>query len=402
MSKNLTQLKINGIKNKGRYADGDGLYLQVSASGTKSWIFRYQLKGTNKRREMGLGSLSTLSLSEAREEILKHKKVIAEGRDPKIKRDKEVTDTITRQSWTFAKCADEYIKTYSPSWKNAKHKSQWVNTLATYANPVIGHLPVEEIDNALVMMIIEPIWLTKNETANRVRNRVERILGWAIVREYRSFPNPAAWKGNLEHLLSKPSEITKVKNHAALPYAELPIFYDNLKKRDSVNALALQFIILTACRTGEVISASWDEIDLIECVWTIPETRTKTKVLHRVPLSSDAVKVLNKLPKSNGWLFPGKVSGKHISNIAMLNLLKRQLDRPDLTVHGFRSTFRDWTAETTNHPRRIAEKALGHALQNKTEAAYQRGELLEKRRLLMQDYCNYANSLQDNVIAINI
>lgn len=398
ISKALTALKIKSINDEGKYADGNGLYLQVSKWGTKSWLFRYQIN--KRRREMGLGSVNDVSLSEARKLTEHHRSLLLQGIDPKVRRDIDRLALQERQIWTFDSCANSYIEAHKASWTNAKHEGQWRNTLKTYASPVIGSIPVEEIDTQSVMRVIEPIWLTKTETASRVRSRIEKVLSWAIARNYREQPNPATWRGNIQELLPSRSSINKEKHHPALPYSEISLFMGELSTKPSVSALALQFTILTACRTSEVLAASWDEIDLKKAVWTIPGERMKSKRQHRVPLSTPALKVLEQLPKLNGWLFPSPQFGKHLSNVAMLKVLKGQMNRNDLTVHGFRSTFRDWAAEVSNYPRELAEAALAHVLSDKTEAAYQRGDLLEKRRDLMADWADFTQIFNENIVSV--
>ena len=266
--------------------------------------------------------------------------------------------------------------------------------------PYFGDLPVEEITTPHIMRAIEPIWLTKTETASRVRGRIERVLSWAIVNGYRPHPNPALWRGNLAELLPKPTKVKKPIHHPALPYQELSLFMQTLDKYESTNAKALRFTILTTCRTTEVLGASWNEIDFQTKVWTIPPERMKSQRAHRVPLSIQAINLLTTLPRASGWLFSSVQYGKHLSNMAMLNFLKRQLMRSDITVHGFRSTFRDWVAEQTIYQRELAESALAHVLSDKTEAAYQRGDMLEKRRELMQAWANYTEQEQNNIVPL--
>jgi integrase len=394
----LTPLEIRKITEVGRHAVGKGLYLQVSKWNTRAWVYRYQIAG--RRTEMGLGSCDTVTLAKARVLAKGYGELIKEGTDPKIKRDAAIAENITKQIWTFDKCAEAYIEAHSPSWKNAKHGQQWRNTLKQYASPVIGSLPVREINTASIMRVIDPIWLTKTETASRVRGRIERILSWSIVNGYREHPNPAIWRGNISELLPKPSEVSEEQHHAALPYKEAALFMQELSNRKTITAKALAFTILTASRTKEVIEASWDEIDLKEKVWTIPKGRMKSKRVHRVALTDDLIKLLESLPRLSGWLFPSPRAGKHISNMAMLKLLKEGMNRPDLTVHGFRSTFRDWAAEVSPYPRELAEAALAHVLGDKTEAAYQRGDLLEKRREMMLAYSAFVHSSSDRVVSI--
>ncbi len=387
--KALTPATVKSLNKTGRYADGEGLYLQVSKWGSKSWIYRYSCN--DRRIEMGLGSVLDVTLSEARELAKDFKRERKDGVNPIISRDNRIRENRLSQVWTFDKCAEAFIAAHSPSWKSRKHAAQWKSTLATYASPVIGSVPIKDINTAMVMRVIEPIWKSKTETASRVRGRLEKVIAWATVNGYREGQNPAMWKNNLDQLLPAPNKLKEERHHPALPYAEIPVFMSQFDKAQSISAFALKFTILTGMRTGEVIGASWDEIDFWKKIWTIPKERMKGENPreHRVPLSTAALDLLNSLPKTNGWIFPSPYKGNHISNTAMLTYLKKQLNRPDLTVHGFRSTFRDWCAEVTNYPREVAEAALAHANKDKTEAAYQRGDLLEKRRSLMQDWSDY-------------
>ena len=391
-----TAMEVKRLSKAGRHSVGHGVYLQIKPSGAKTWIFRYQLAG--RRREIGIGSCSQVSLADARAKGKEYRLLLSDGLDPKVQRDKVVQSNMLKQSWTFDMCAEEYIKHNSVAWKNKKHGQQWTNTLNTYASPVFGSLPVEEICNKQVLRVLEPIWYSKTETATRVRARIEKVLSWAIVQGFRDEPNPARWQGNLSEILPQARKISKQKHHAALSYKEAPIFMKELSGLETVTAQALKFTIATACRTNEVIEASWDEIDTKERVWTIPKGRMKSNRALRVPLNDLAMEVIGSLPKLDGWLFPSVQAGKHISNLAMLKLLQGGLNRPDLTVHGFRSTFRDWCAETTNHPREIAEAALAHVVKDKTEAAYQRGDLLVKRRSMMKDWSDYLSEAAENVV----
>ena len=384
----LTATKIKSLNKPGRYADRDGLYLQVNRTGTKSWIYRYQING--KRREMGLGSIKKLSLKKARSDAFKAAQLKDQGIDPKAVKDSKREDTVN-STQTFKDCALSYIEEHKAGRKNAKHASQWENTLTQYVYPSIGDLPVDQITTPLILSILKPIWKTKTETATRIRGRVENILSWAIVHGYRKGPNPALWRGHLDMVLPQRNKVQKTKHHAALPYDEMPDFMKKLREHDSLSALALQFAILTAGRTGEVIGADWNEINLEKKIWTIPAGRMKAEQEHRVPLSNEAIQVLKALPSEDGWLFPSNRKGKHISNMAMLQFLKRDMGRKDLTVHGFRSTFRDWTAEQTHYPNEVCEAALAHTVKNKAEAAYRRGDMLEKRAELMQKWAAFAN-----------
>lgn len=276
-----------------------------------------------------------------------------------------------------------------------KHFRQWESTLATYVYPVFGNLPVAAIDTGLVTRVLEPIWFTKAETASRVRGRIECILDWAIAREYRPSDNPARWKGHLDKLLPQQQKIRKVNHHAALPYTDLPLFLANLGEQGGIAARGLEFAILTACRTGEVIGAMFEEVDIEEAIWTIPAERMKGGRTHRVPLSDRAVEIVSTMKQiqTSEYLFPGPNLQRPLSNMAFLQLLRR-MGRDDITVHGFRSTFRDWAAECTSYPREVAEMALAHAIGNKVEAAYRRGDMFEKRSNLMQDWADYCLSIK--------
>ena len=392
----LSALTVKAETKRGFHADGGGLYLQVSKFDTKSWVFRFTRN--KKSREMGLGPLHTVSLAEAREEALSCRKLLREGIDP-IEQRKIVRGQAQAEAtkvMTFKACAEKYISAHSAGWKNVKHASQWANTLSTYAYPVFGNLPVQAVDIGLVMKVLEPIWFTKTETAGRVRGRMEAILDWATVRKYREGENPARWKGHLDTLLPARSKVQKVKHHAALPYDDIGGFMDNLGKQDGVSARGLGFLILTAARTGEVIKATWDEIDFEKAIWTIPAERMKGDKEHRVPLSSAALDVLTGLKETavNDFVFPGMRHNTSLSNMAFLQLLKR-MDRHDLTAHGFRSTFRDWAAERTGYPNEVAEMALAHAVGDRVEAAYRRGDLFDKRVRIMADWAVFCSTVQD-------
>jgi integrase len=298
---------------------------------------------------------------------------------------------------TFKECAEQYIKAHQPSWKNEKHAKQWPATLATYAYPVIGGLPVQAIDTALVTKIIEPMWASKAETANRLRGRIEAVLDWATARGYRKGENPARWRGHLDNLLPSQAKFRRVSHHAALPYVQIGTFMAELRQQEGVAARTLEFAILTAARTGEVIGATWNEIDLPQATWTIPAARMKAGREHRVPLCRRAVEILlvqkkaaSDHAKASGPVFPGQREGMGLSNMAMLMMLRR-MGREDLTAHGFRSSFRDWAAEQTQVSREVAEMALAHAVGDSTETAYRHSDLLEKRRRLMEMWGAYCS-----------
>ena len=306
---------------------------------------------------------------------------------------KRLQDASTK---SFKECAEAYIKSHSAGWRNAKHAAQWTSTLEMYVYPVFGFLPVGDIDTKLVMNVLDPIWQAKTETASRVRGRIEAILDWASVRGHREGENPARWKGHLANLLPPKSKVSKVKHHAALPYGGVGSFMVQLAKRDSVSARGLEFQILTAARTGEVMGATWSEIDLDKAIWTIPADRMKADKEHRVPLPEKAVVILSEMldVAVSEFVFPGAQPNKPLSNMAFLQLLKR-MDRGDLTAHGFRSTFRDWAAECTNYPNDAAEMALAHAVGDKVEAAYRRGDLFDKRRQMMDAWADYCGTVDE-------
>jgi integrase len=391
----LSALTVTRAKTRGYLGDGGGLYLQVSASGSKSWVFRFKDHG--RLREMGLGSVHAIGLGEARKRAAACRQMRLDGTDPiAVKKAGKLKAKLeAARAMTFQQCAEAYIEAHKAGWQNAKHAAQWSSTLKTYANPVFGALPVQAVDVGLVAKVLEPIWKTKTETASRLRGRIERVLDWATVRGYRQGDNPARWRGHLDQLLPARSRVHKVQHHAALPCAEVGQFMADLRQQDSTSALALEFLILTATRTAEVIGATWSEVDLDAAVWTIPAERMKAKKEHRVPLSKQALAMLKRMHKHRAgeFVFMGAKPGKPLSNMALLTLLER-LGRSDLTVHGFRSTFRDWAAERTNFPREVAEHALAHSLPDKVEAAYRRGDLFEKRRRLMDAWARYCGVIE--------
>ena len=375
--------------------DGGGLYFHVNPPHGASWIFRYMLDG--KARTMGLGPYSDIGLKDARERAAIQRRLKLDGVDPLTTRQRERQERRIEgvKTLTFKECAEGYIKAHGDTWKNPKHAAQWPATLGAYAYPVFGDLPVSTVDTGLVLKALEPIWKTRTETATRVRQRIEAVLDWAKVRGYRSGENPARWGGHLEYQLPARSKVSKVKHHAALPYGDIGEFMRALRLDSSVTAAALEFTILTAGRTGEVIGARWGEIDLEAKVWTVPAERMKAGRDHRVPLSDAAVAVLDRMKPlapvgsaPDGYVFPGVRKGKPLSNMTMLMALRR-MGHDDLTVHGFRSTFRDWAGETASgFPHDVVEMALAHTVKNKVEAAYRRGDLLEPRRRLMSAWAS--------------
>lgn len=392
----LTAVEVTKLVQPGYYCDGGGLYLQVSKSGSKSWIMRYTMAG--KPVEMGLGSCLTFTLAEARKRATAQRKLLTDGINPlETKRSDQLARRMAEASIiTFDNAATAYIDSNSPAWRNDKHGDQWRNTIATYASPVIGKLPVSKIDTAHVLRILTPIWLEKTETAVRLRGRIEKILDWAKAQGYRSGDNPAAWRGHLDAgLLPAPSKVAETGHHAALPWSEIGAFMASLRAMQGSGARAMEIIILTATRTSEVLNAKWAEIDLDAKLWTIPKERMKSFKEHRVPLS-DAVVALLKTIKGEdeviGYIFPGKKKDTALSNMTCLATLKR-MGRSDITVHGFRSTFRDWVSETTAYPRDVAEMALAHTIEDKSEAAYRRGDLIEKRRAMMADWAVHCGTV---------
>jgi integrase len=407
MAKNierLTALKVEKAKNPGLYPDGAGLYLRVGRGGAKSWALRYMLDG--KAREMGLGGLTKVSLAEARKKAVDARLLLSERKDPlTAKAERTAAQRVeAARAMTFDDCAEAYIKAQAPSWKNAKHRQQWENTLATYVSPVFGSVPIADVDTAMVMKVVEPLWSTKTETAGRVRARIETVLDWAKARGYRVGENPARWRGHLDQLLPKKSKVRKVRHHPALPYDELGTFMQDLRAQEGIAAAALEFLILTVGRTTEVIKARWPEVE--GKVWTVPAERMKDDREHRVPLTAAALVVLERMRGQGGdFVFPGLKAGKPLSNMAMLNLIGRMNgDRreaalslyvdpkragAEVTPHGFRSTFKDWARERTNFQGELSEAALAHAIGDKTEAAYARGDLFDKRRRMMDAWTEF-------------
>lgn len=392
-ARELTALEVQRIKTPGRNAVGGvaGLHLQVLPSGARIWVMRVVIGG--KRRDMGLGGFPDVPLAAARERARAARESIANGIDPIAERQAKQSALIAQRAsaLTFSECATQYIAAHESGWKNAKHAAQWRTTLDTYAAPIIGTLGVRDVALPHVLQVLEPIWKVKPETAARLRGRIESVLDWATVRGYREGQNPARWKGHLDKLLPARSKVAAVKHHEALPYAELGDFMAALRRQAGVSALALQFAILTAARSGEVRGAQWSEFDLKARVWTIPAARMKAGKEHRVPLSSAVIAVLGALPRfaESGFVFPNR-KGEALSDMSLTAVLRR-MGKP-VTAHGFRSTFRDWAGETTAYAREVIEHALAHQLKDKAEAAYQRGDLFDKRRRLMDDWAAFCEA----------
>ncbi len=405
----LTALKIKGLVSPGRYGDGDGLWLQVRDAEHRSWLFRFTMDG--RQRQMGLGPFPDVSLADAREAARKCRGMVREGLDPIANRRQQRAERLAAiQAQTFAQVVERYLGAHEAVWRNDKHRYQWRQTLSV-ASAAFGSHQVATISTGDVMRVLEPIWQTKSETASRLRGRIEAVLDYATAHGWRTGENPARWRGHLAKLLPAPSKVAKVKHQPALPWRQVGDFMTGLRGQDGVAAFALQFTILTAARTGETIGARWSEIDLASAVWSIPAARMKMNRPHRVPLNSAAMEVLEAVrplrnsEDSDGWVFPGGRRDAALSNMSMLMLLRRmnphdagapakwrdEVSGDPISVHGFRSTFRDWVSECTNHSREVAEQALAHVLPDAVEAAYRRGDLMEKRRRLMNDWGEFCS-----------
>jgi integrase len=386
LRKPISAATVAKLKKPGHYAVGDGCYLQIAAGGTRSWVLRYTLNG--RARYMGLGSANLISLAGARAKARDARRLLLDKIDPIETRRAQHRERLleTARGKTFRECAESYIASHEAGWRDPRSHKQWVRSLVSYVYPRLGDLPVAAIDTALVLAALEPIWKTKPETASRVRGRIESILDWAKARGYRDGENPARWRGYLDHLLPAPNRVRRVKHFAALPYAELPALMAKLRDQQGMPAAALEFLILTASRSNEVLSARWNEID--GNMWTVPGERMKAGKPHRVPLSDRAVEVLVSLPREGEFIFIGARTDA-ASNPHQLKRVLQRIGYNNITVHGFRSTFRDWAAETTAYPNHVVEQALAHAIGNGVEAAYRRGDLFDKRRRLMDEWASY-------------
>ncbi len=397
----LSARKVATLAETGRHSDGGGLYLSISGNGAqmrRRWVFMFRWQG--KQREMGLGSVNSVPLAKARELAAGCRLSLAEGRNPlDERREREEAEQRERDGRrTFAEVADELLAAKLPQWSNEKHKAQWKMTLAVYAAP-LRPMPVAEIRTADVLAVLEPMWLEKPETASRLRGRIEAVLDAARARGLipENQANPARWRGHLDHLLARPQKL-KRGHHEALPYQDLPDFIARLRQRPAMSAKALEFAILTAARTDEALGARWEEIDMERAIWTVPANRMKNKRTHRVALSSRAMEILEELAsvKVSEFVFPGQKSGRPLSEMAMTMVLRR-MKVANATVHGFRSSFRDWTGETTSFPDSLAEAALSHVTGDATERAYRRGDALERRRELMEKWAGYCCRLDANL-----
>jgi integrase len=386
----LTARQVATLSKDGKHADGGGLYLHIrQRDNSRRWIFLYRHRDTGKLKEMGFGpavgpSKAGLSLADARRKAAEARTLLFDGIDPLQAK------SAAKLKMSFGEFADELVEAIAPGFKNKKHIAQWRMTLKKYAGP-LRSLPLPSITTEHVLQVLQPIWSNKPETASRVRGRIERVLDAAKAKGLRTGENPARWRGHLSELLPKHSTL---KTHrAALPYKEMPLFMSQLHQRTGLSARALEFTVLTAARTIETIGARWDEFDFDDQVWTIPATRMKAKKEHRVPLTDQSIEILNRLRPlavaCTDFIFPGSGKGMHLSEMAMLECL-REL-RPGLTVHGFRSTFRDWAGDTTHHPREVIEAALAHRIKDPAEAAYRRSDALGRRRGLMIEWERYCS-----------
>ena len=403
----LSALQVAKLSKPGLHGDGGGLTLQITTTGAKSWLLRYMMAG--KPFGMGLGPTHTVSLAEARQKALDARKLLIEGINPLVvRRQNQIAGALaSARMMTFDQCAEAYILAHKAGWKNAKHADQWTNTLNTYASPVFGHLPVAEIDTGLVVKCLSPIWESKTETASRLRGRIESVLGWATTSGYRTGENPARWKGHLDNLLATISKSSRTKHHPSLPWQRIGAFMSALRAREGVSARAVEFAILTACRSGEVRGAKWTEFDTVGKVWTIPAERMKAKREHEVPLSDAALALLESMPKVGEIVFAG-TKNQLLSDMSLTAVIRRMNgdDKPvwadangeGVTVHGFRSSFRMWAAETTNYPREVAEHALAHQLPDAVERAYQRGSQFAKRAALMAEWSAYCATVQTDAV----
>jgi integrase len=385
MARNINRLNVRAvatISKRGRHADGGGLYLSISPNGGRRWVFLYRWHG--KPTEIGFGSARDVTLARARELARQARGNLAEGINPKDARKPS-------EGATFGECADQLIEAMRPSWRNEKHAAQWVMTLRDYAAP-LRRLPVDTVNSDDVLSVLKPLWNDKSETAFRLRGRIERVLDAAKAKGLRTGENPARWRGHLDQLLPKRQRLTR-GHHAAMPYADVPAFIGELQSRQATAALALEFAILTAARSGEVLGAQWKEFELDAAVWTVSPARMKAGREHRVPLSPRALKIVAKVQESRTgeFVFPGENLGRPLS-VTALEMVLRRMKIEDATVHGFRSSFRDWAAECTNFPNEVCEAALAHVIENKAEAAYRRGDLFEKRRKLMDAWAAYCTT----------
>ena len=392
---NLTVRQVTTLK-PGTYGDGQGLWLQVRESG-RSWIFRFKSPVSGRARAMGLGAVANVSLAEARSAAAVQRALLQAGKDPIDER--QALPSRDEGTKTFREAADAYIAANRSGWKNVKHADQWHSTLLKHAYPIVGDMPISTVGTTHVMLVLEPIWTRLSETASRLRGRLELVLDYATAKGWRTGDNPARWRGHIAHMLPKRSKVSRVVHHPALPYALIGAVMAKLKAGRGTSALAVQFVTLTAARSGEVRGATWSEIDLEAKVWTVPGERMKAGREHRVPLSAAALEVLAAAKALKGlhrpidYVFPGGRVGKPLSDVALSNALATAAGG-GFTVHGLRSTFRDWAGEISSYPSDVAEAALAHTIRDKVEAAYRRGDSFAKRRGMMDAWAAYCETAE--------
>jgi len=393
-ARELSPLQVRRLKSPGLHPVGgvDGLYLQVKDSGARSWILRVSVG--DRRRELGLGGFPDVELAQARERAREMRDQMRQGIDPIAAR-KAAQDALRAaqaRALTFDEAARKCHAKKSPEFRSVKHRADWINSITTHVSPVIGTMPVADVQVGDVVRVLEPIWTTKTETATRVRQRIEDVIDWATVAKYREGPNPAAWDGNLEHALPKPSKVRKIEHHAAIPWQDVGAFMVELRKREGMGARALEFAILTAARSGEVRLATWEEIDFAAKLWTVPAERMKAGKVHRVPLSDAAIALLKALPRMEGspYVFPA-VRGGPLSDMSLSAVTRRM--GVAAVPHGFRSTFKDWARSNSTFPDEVSELALAHVNSDATRAAYARDELLAKRTRLMRDWAKHCDTI---------
>ncbi|OEJ64133.1 tyrosine-type recombinase/integrase [Magnetovibrio blakemorei] len=408
MAQGIHRLTDKQIKNASKdLNDGGNLWLLIRRE-TKVWAFRYMLNG--KSRKAGLGSYPTVSLAMARETASQYRQWLSQGIDPLDQKDKQQAEA-SKVMPTFTSAAARFILTNRHEWKSRKHARQWISTIRTYAKPKIGKKLVSDVSTEDVQAILSPIWTSKTETAKRVQGRIERVLDWATAMKYRTGENPARWSGNLDQIYPSPNKVKKLNNggnenhQSALPYQDLPAFYDGLKDKDGNSVKALKFLILTACRSGEVLNATWDEIDLANKTWTIPASRMKAGSEHRIPLTDKMIGILESVPRFSDFVFAGNRHNRPLSGMAMLTMMRKMGyvkggQHPAYVPHGFRSSFRDWCEEQSSAPHGVIERALAHTIRDATERAYNRGDLFDKRRSLMQSWGQFVADQRNNVITM--
>tara|TARA_R110001632_G_scaffold183673_4_gene303739 strand:+ start:989 stop:2239 length:1251 start_codon:yes stop_codon:yes gene_type:complete len=404
----LNHTQVKSAIEVGLLSDGGGLYLQTSKAGTKSWVLRFNLHG--KRREMGLGSYRDITLSEAREGAAEARKLVKQGADPieQRKSSNKALIKLAQGKKSFKECAEEYIAMHEAGWKHPKHIEQWKNSLINYVYPVFGDWPIDCVDRESVQKVLTPIWNTKTETATRIRGRIECILDWARVKEYRSGENPAYWRGNLEHLYTKPSKLIDVRHMNSLPHKKMSTFLSCLKEKETLTARAAELLIYTVTRPIETLSAQWNEIDLKARTWTIPKSKMKGNIEHVIPLSNQCVDMLETLPhfSNTDFLFPSTIAGNHLSTSALLRLTKtigKEIGSQDITAHGFRASFKTWTSETQNFDFQAVEFCMAHKIKDKVAAAYDRSNLFDRRKIIVSAWANYCSENKaDNVVSLQL